>query len=330
MKQYPKKRFFQEPTKAQILRASSSFLHIETDLISRIESSLPGQTLIIERPLIPLTFPNSRKFLKHGEEVKPKRAYTLEEVARTRFVPVRLREEAFNNIGPRAYCGYSFMPLTGKDQRKRKVSLVECLEAARICAYAHHLGTGIEIKPYQDSARVETEGAEITVRVPSRTKKRQKYEFNLTSVPVIDGPYKFVVAQSLASSGHDCKRKQFDFRYRYEDDKESSRVFNFCAHEIAAYFKTINYYYYILKNFVPFDMNQFAAPTIRAVDFYKRLLDSVLIKDENLRTKDKLRKLHKAEKEILVWGLVEVYNHDSTFFATEKIENYDWSLRNIA
>lgn len=330
MTRYQKKKFFQEPTKAEILRNSSSILHTETDLVSRIESLLPGQVLVIERPLIPPSFPTHRKFLKHGWEVKPKRTYTLEDVAKTRFVPVRLREEAFNSIGPRAYCGYSFMPIAGKDQRKRKVSLVECLEAARIYAYAHHFGTGIEIKSYQDSARVETEGAQIVVRVPSRTQKHPKYEFNLTSVPVIDGPFKFAVAQNLASSGHDCKRKQYGFRFRFDDDKESSDVFNFCAHEIAAYFKVMNYYYYTLKNFVPFDMNQFAAPTRRAAEFYKRQCDSVLIRDENLRTKDKLRKPFKAEREILTWGLVEVSNYNQTFFAEEKIQDYNWELRRAA
>ena len=268
MTNYQKKQFFQEPTKARILKVST--INADDNLIDRIENLDEDKALIIETRLIPNNFPNSRKFLKHGQEVKPTRVYTLEEVAKERFVPVQLREQAFNDINKKAYCGYSFMPFVGKDRRKRKVTLTECIEGARIFAYAHNIGTGIEFKSYEDSRRAESEGAEIPVRVPSRRKKLSKYDFNLTSVPVIDSQNKFAVAQSIGSSGHDCKRKQYDFRYKYEDDKESSKVFNFCAHEIAAYFEIINHYKNKLKTLVPLDMGQFAISTIKTVNYYKR------------------------------------------------------------
>lgn len=53
------------------------------------------------------------------------------------------------------------MPLIGNDWRKRKVPLVECLEGARLFAYAHQIGNSIRVKPYSDARRVETEGAEV-------------------------------------------------------------------------------------------------------------------------------------------------------------------------
>jgi len=323
---YQKKQFFQEPTKARILKVST--INADNNLVDRIENLDENQALIIETRLISNNFPNSRKFLKHGPEVKPKRQYTLSQIAKERFVPVQLREQAFNGIGNKAYCGYSFIPFVGRDKRKRKVSLVECLEGARIFAYAHNIGTEIEFdpKPYDQSKRVESEGANIPVKVPSRRKKLSKYNFNLISVPVIDSPNKFVVSLGIASTGHDCKGKQYDFRYRYKDDKEGSDVFNFCGHEIAAYLKIIDHYWRKEKNIVPLEMSPFALPTMKTVDYYKRLCDSVLIRDETSKAKDQLRKLNKAEKEILLWGLVYKYNHDDTFFATEKIENYDWSL----
>mgnify|MGYP001571393406 CR=1 FL=1 len=40
-----------------------------------------------------------------------------------------------------------------------------------------------------------------------------------------------------------------------------------------------------------------------------------------------LRKLNKADKEILLWGFVHRYKHNETFFARERIENYDCQLR---
>lgn len=320
------KQFFREPSKSLILKAS--IINVDSDLVDRIENLNENEALIVETRLIPLKYETPRKFLKHGLEVKPPRVYTLEEMAQKKFVPVALREQAFDGIKNKAYCSYSFIPMVG-DKRKRKVSLVECLEATRIYAYAHKIGTGIEFdpKPYDNALRVKKEGAEIPVKVPSRIKRRQKYEFNLTSVPVIDSEYKFVVAQNIASSGHNCKKKQFDFRYKFEDDKETSRVFNFCAHEIAAYLKIIDYYWNSQKNIIPLEMSQFAIPTKRTVNFYKRLYDSVLIRDENINSKDKLRHLYKAEKEILLWGLVYKYEHNETFFATEKIKDYDWGLR---
>ena len=326
MTDYPKKQFFQEPTKSRILRVND--VSADDNLVDRIEHLEEGEALIIETKLIPQKFSNSRKFLKHGPEVKPTRVYTLEEVARNKFVPVQLREEAFNSIEKHAYCSYSFMPFTGKDQRKRKVSLVECVEAARIFAYAHNLGTGIEFKSYEESLKVESEGATIPVKIPSRRRKYSKYEFNLISVPVIDSKNKFMVSQGIGSSGHNCKRSQYSFRYVYEEDKESSRVFDFCAHEIAAYFEIINHYWKILKNIIPLEMSQFAIPTQRTIDYYKRLYDSVLMMDQDL-TQDKLRKLNKAEKEILLWGFVHKYKHNETFFATDKLENYNWQLRNM-
>ena len=322
-----KKHFFEEPKKSQILKLGIE--SAEKDLVQRIENLIEGHALIIEQRLIPQEFPAQRKFLKHGQEVKPARVYTLEQLAKERFVPVKLREEAFNQITNTAYCGYSFVPFVGRERRKRKVSLVECLEGARIFCYSHNIGTGIEIEIYEESKRVETEGAEIVVKIPSRTKKRPKYNFNLVSVPVLDSQTKFAVAQSIASSGHDCKRKQYDFRYRYEDDKESSRIFNFCAHEIAAYFEIINQSWNSRKNIIPLEMSQFAIPTMMSVNYYKRLCDSVLIRDNILKTKDKLRKLNKAEKEILMWGLVYKHGHDETFFTRDKIENYDWKLRHL-
>ena len=327
MKNYPKKTFFEEPSKSNILKVTT--ISANSDLVDRIENLQENEALIIETGLIPLKYETPRKFLKHGLEVKPTRVYTLEELAKERFVPVALREQAFNNIKQKTYCSYSFMPFVGKDKRKRKVSLAECLEASRLFAYSHTLGTGIEIKIYEDAQRVKKEGATVACKVTSRRIKQPKYTFNLVSVPVIDSEDKFAIAQNILSTGHNCKKKQYDFRYRYEDDKESSTVFNFCAHEITAYWEIINHYWNVLKRITPLEMSQFAIPTQFTVDFYKRLCDSVLIKDENINEKDRLRKLNKAEKEILLWGLVYKYKHDKTFFAREKIERYNWSLRNI-
>jgi len=326
------KKFFKQPKKSMILKSTHP-RSAGDDLVNIIRKIEEGQSIIIERGIIPDSgkFSTPRKFLKHGPELKLKRFSSLKEYLEIntakRPTPVQLRDKAFLEMGDHSFCGISFIPITGNDKRKRKISLVESLAGAWIFAYEHQINNGIEIRAYQESRRVEFEGAIITVRVPSRTKGKRRYEFTLDSVPVVDSQYKIAIAHSIRSSGHDCKRKEYGFRFRYSGDKENSDVFNFCAHEIAAYLEVINYFLNERKNIIPLQMSQFPIPTTLAVDFFKRLCDSTLIRDNQSRYKDKLRKLNQAEKEILLWDLVYKEGPDATFFATEKVEKYDWSLR---
>jgi hypothetical protein len=315
-----RKSYFQEPTAGEI-KQYSRIRDISRHFVGEIEDLCEDEALILHANLIPKSFRNGRHFLKHGPEVMLPRRKTLEEAIRYRKTPVQLREMAFDGIRTPFHPGYSIMPFVGKDQRKRRFSLVEELEGAKIFAYSHqNPATGIEVKPYDDSAAVETQGAEIIVSVPSRTQKQPRHKFKFSSVPIVDSKEKWGIAHNIATD-HTCDRKRFDIRYRYKDDKESSRVFNFCAHEAAAYLAIIDHYWLNEKNIRPLEMSQFAIPTQDTVDFYRKLSENCLIqgKDET-----KPRKLTKAEKEILLWGLVQNKGHDATFFATEKVRDYDW------
>lgn len=318
------KTYFQEPTRAQIMKYIS-VRNFSRDLVSNILSLGENEAGIIEARLIPEEFKNSRKFMKQEQDVKIQRFYSLEAMVNNRKTPVQLREIAFNKIKPQSYSCYSFKPFTGNDTRTRRVSLVECLEGIHLYCYASQPGTGfnkpsIEIKPYHDAKRVEKDGAEIKVKVSSRTKKQPKYEFKFSSVPVIDSREKWTIAYNILTD-HNCGSKRFNIRYTFLTDKESSRVFNFCSHEIAAYLAIVDYYKNKEKNIIPLQMSQFAIPTQEAVDFYVKLCNNCLIK----APKSKLpRKLNRAEKEILLWGLVYKLGHDRTFYATEKVRDYKW------
>ena len=176
--------------------------------------------------------------MKHGPEIKPRRQYSIEQAIRERLTPVQLREQDFNMLNGPFYCSYSFMPL-GKDQRKRKVSLRECLEGEKIYSYANQVkGAEIIVRPYADSKRVSRDGAEVVIEMPSRTKKQRRSRFKLMSIPVIDCPEKYAIALNFGST-HSCPSKEFKIRYTYEKSKETSQVFNICAHEIASYLKVI-------------------------------------------------------------------------------------------
>lgn len=321
-----KKQFFKEATKAQI----KSKKYIDFSELGDFASiaSLESDEYTIVREFVPRGYESARKFMKHGPEVKPRRVYTIDQAVRLGKTPVQLREEAFDNIHGNNYCGYSFVPF-GKDARKRKVGLVECLEGARLFAYAYQSKTGIKVKPYSDAKRVRIDGAEVIAEVPSRTKKEKRIMFKLTSVPFIDSREKYVISLNIGSD-HSCASKRFNIRYRYSDDKESSGVVNICAHEIAAYLQLIQQEIQENKNLIPLQMSQFAIPTQETVNYYLRLGDNLLVNDESLESKDQLRKPNRAEKEIALWALVEGWGHDRTFYAEKSrdgnVQDYKWQI----
>ena len=317
------KLFFQEPT-ATTIEDYRYVRYISQDFIDNILDIPDDEAVIIEGSLIPEEFGSSRKFIKHGKEVKLKRYRSLEQIAKSRKTPVQLREEAFNKIQNNAYSGYSFKPFMVPDKRTRKVSLVECLEGTRIYCYANQQIEGKPsisvVKSYKDSSGVEKDGADIIVKVPSRTKKMSRYNIKFMSVPVVDSRMKWGIAYGI-SSDHNCMHKKYLIRFRHKNDKETSRQFNFCAHEIAGYLGIIDHFHNNHKNLIPLQMSQFAIPTQYTVDFYKKLCNNSLI-----RTDSKVRKLNKSEKEIFLWGLVYKQDHDSTFYAAEKVKDYNWKI----
>jgi len=321
VKNQKKKSFFKDTTKGQIKKKNL----VEADLLDITQ--ITNDEYIILEPIFAGNYDSARKFMKHGPEVKPRRQYSIEQAIRERLTPVQLREQDFNLLNGPFYCSYSFMPL-GKDKRKRKVSLRECLEGARIYAYANQIkGAEIIVKPYADSKRVARDGAEVLVEMPSRTKKQKRLRFKLMSVPVIDSPEKYAIALNFGST-HSCPLKEFKIRYTYERSKETSQVFNVCAHEIAGYLKVIEHFYNEEKNLIPLQMSQFAIPTQVTVDFYKKMNNNLLVRDNQLTSKDKLRKPRIADLEVGLWSWVKHNGHDKSFFPKSSIDgnvaDYNW------
>jgi hypothetical protein len=317
------KSYFAQPTPGQIKRYTN-VREASSDLVNQILDLAKDDALIIKTRLIPQGHKTSKKFMKHAVEIKTKRFYSLEEAIQTRRTPVQLREEAFNDLRTPFKCGYSFKPFLGNDKKTRRVSLVECLEGTKLYCYVHQensnsITPSITVKPYDDAVRVDREGAEILVKVPSRMKKAPRYEFKVSSVTVADTKNKWANAYNI-STDHDCQSKRFNIRYAYDWDKESSKVFNFCAHEVAAYLAIVDYYWTEKKNVIPLQMSQFAIPNKETVDYYNKLSKNCLIQENG----EKTRKLNQAEKEILLWGLVKKLGHDNTFFAKDKVRDYNF------
>ncbi len=320
-----KKPFFKERTIAQIRKANLVEISTTSDI-----SQLSTNEFAIIDPFFPGDAESARKHMKHGPEVLPRRQYTKTQAINERLTPIQLRAEVFDSLNGPCYSCYSIHPL-GQDKRKRKISLVECLEGARIYAYANQVqGVEINIKPYADAKRVATDGAEIMVEVPSRTSNHKRLKFKLINIPIVDSPAKFAITPNIGST-HSCPAKTYKIRYPYESSKETSQVFNICAHEIAGFLKIIEHYWNNEKNIVPLQMCQFAIPTQKAVDFYLKLCNNILIKDPKLKSKHKLRKLRIADKEIALWKLTQNLGHDKTFYSKKSrdgdIADYNWEVK---
>ena len=80
---------------------------------------------------------------------------------------------------------------------------------------------------------------------------------------------------------------------------------------------------------IPVQMCQFAIPTQQTVDYYLKLGNNILIYDNNLKNKNKLRKPNRAEKEIGLWALVKSLGHDKTFYSKKSrdgdVADYRWN-----
>lgn len=318
---YTKREFFHKPMIRDITNGRTQILGTNIDdLVMMIVESEEDNYLLIEEGV--LFEEDPRKWLKHGREVKLRRFRSLEKMVDARLDPVQLREKAFSEL-KRDYCGYTFLPVSGKDQRKRKVHLVDCVEGSRIYSYVVNSIASIDIRPYDDAKRTSKDGASLIVNVPSRQPKQGRYKFKMFSAPVVDSRDKYGISLRLATD-HSCEHKRYQIRYRYETDKESSNIFTFCPHEIAAYLAIIDHYWLNDKNITPLQMSQFALPTQFTADFDRRLRTQVITQYTTKNGRQKRRTLNRAEMEKLYWRFVGLYGHDRTFFATEKLRDYNW------
>jgi hypothetical protein len=333
-----KKTFFKTPTIGQI-KKNKTICEITNNLIENILSLKKNQTAILNVNLIPKQYRNSKHFLKHGPEVKVREYSSLKDALTKRITPVKLREEAFNKIKNPILSGYSYKPIIGNDKRTRKIQLVDCINGAKIFGYTYQdiLGCpSIDFeKNYKDATGVQKDGSNIIAWVPSTSKNQPRYKIKLSSVTVEDTQRKWGLAYNLFSN-HSCDEKTYNIRYKHKDQNELSNVEKFCQHDIAMYHAILDNYVNEKKNWIPLEQSIIAIPTQFTVDFYNKLNNQCLIKEKNKQPK----KLNKAHKEILLWGLIykmqekyqkeialgnkAINGHDKTFFATDKLRNYKW------
>ena len=346
-----KKAFFKERTPVQIARLNTQNAYRQGRLVSRIRGLDDDQGIIVRAQIIPGRFYSgtrtgeeaTRKAYKHGDLIKLSQPKTQGAAFESNEIPLAIRARDFSKLQEKReeeinVIGYSWRPVQGRDRRMRKVVFSDAFEGAMRFAYADLFG-GVQVKSYSDAKRVAKEGADVVCRVPSKQKKKPRYVIKLKHVPVEGSTERRAVTWSLSAEGGQWDEREesqepmsgvMNMRYTYEDDKEGSDIFTFTPHQIAACLGVINYHNKE-HNWTPFEMSQFAIPSKMAADFYRKLCNNVAVFDPTVvSNKQKLRKLHRAEKSILIARLIGDQGHDATVYwdpgRDGKLRNYDWTV----
>jgi len=338
-----KKSFFRERSVAGIRSLNPRKVYTQRDLVRRILDLSPEDALELRFPLIPADFRRelsgreaSRKYHKHGIYIKLDFPVTRADAYRSREIPLQIRARTLDKLRRvREHelfaLGFYWYPVQSRDRRKRIVPFSTILEGARLFAYAEKMTRGIEVEPYADSRRVARDGAEILCRVPSRTKKKQRYRDKLVHVPVVVNEKGLAISSSLKSDFEiSPENREYDIRYTWEDDREGSERFVFYPQDIAAYMAIIRRFNE-KHNLAPLVFNPLALPSRFEAEFYRKLGNNILIYDPTLSSKHKLRKLHLPEKSILLARTISVLGHDKTMYwdfeRDGKIDDYEWQVK---
>ncbi len=315
-----KKTFFQkrEPEEIQeTLKLKAAYT--PHNLVAKIYDLNPDTDAIeVRTPIIPLEFlrrntPDtlaSRKHYRHGwylplnqpqgQQAAYEYPYTPL-INRMQSLEVALRDLKEEQIW---MIGLRWFPVQGKDRRWRKVPFDAVIEGTKIYAYASQVAGKITVDDrYVEANIVQSEGAKLLCKVPSRTKRKQRYGLFLQSVPLTDSKEKKAIIWGLKSQYEDGKeplRMTFLHNLRYEDQqsRRGSDVFTFGPHEIAAYLAVIRKYWNGKDNTVPLEMNPFPLPSRQfATEYAEKLDNNVLVVDSSTR---RLRNLHLDEKCVML------------------------------
>jgi hypothetical protein len=339
-----RKSFFKERTKAEIKASVNAEVDLAYGLVQRIETLEGPESLIVNCSLIPNLFLRNasdvasaaRKYYKHGTYLSLPQPRTRQAAYTCKNIPLELRNIAFDKLSQipeenNFFLGYVFSPVQGNDLRKRVVPFVWLLEGARLYSYAQNFSGGITVKPYADAGRVKVEGADIVCDVPSREKKMSRYDVRLKHVPVEGSTERRAVTWSLCSDfgGNVPAHKLYNIRYTWPDERKTSDVFTFYPQDIAAYLAVIEYY--LPANLTPLEMTPLALPSRMAADFYVKLCNNVLIRDQTLCSEDKLRKPGFVEKSILISRLIGQKKSYEVMYADGardgKLRDYNWQIK---
>ncbi|MEK6934166.1 MAG: hypothetical protein AABW75_04810 [Nanoarchaeota archaeon] len=331
-----KKLFFRKRTPEKIEEELKvKRVYTQKSLVDRIWDLDPdAEAIELRTPLIPSKFffkaknaaEASRKNYKHGELICVDQPESRQEAYDYPYTPLDARMKAIDDAlrdkkeEEIKFVGFTWQPVQGTDRRWRVVPFDVPIEGVKIYDYAIHHAGGIEVQEkYTDAGAVKREGGQILCKVPSRTKRKKRYEINLVHVPLLPGKEANAIIWSLRSqyeSGKEPERITYLHHLRYENPKgpKSSDIFVFGPHEVAAYLAIIRKYWDGLANTVPLTSNPFPLPSKKYIEYSDKIDNNLVIYDPTLKSKKKLRNTHLDEKCILLARAIKVKGPWKTIF----------------
>jgi hypothetical protein len=325
-----KKDYFKEPTAAEIIKENRPvYAGTDTGIVSKVLGLEEGEYLALNSKVIPGSFRDAKRFLMNASPIELKSPDSIDEAVQGAMTPGMAREEAMAVVNHPFHSGYGFRPFDENDDRRQRiVRLVELCEAVRIMSYGMQTGDDIRIGRVYSGNNSSKSGSIVSVSVPSRTMGSKDYVFQMRSVATDpENVSNYAIANGFNTT---ISIPASDWAFGFgEMQKGGSKTIHIFAPEIAAYFKFMS----DPRNETSKKMSPFAVPTDLMVEFYRSLLSNVLMHDKAVKAGHKLRKLNKAEQEIMLWSLVQ----ETGYSLSLKREDYetpvgsiDWAIANAA
>ncbi len=247
------------------------------------------------------------KGFKKGRLVSMRRVEQNEAVEHE-ITPEVLLKEALSKLNlANMYVGYEWRGISYTQKEFRICTLVESIEGSLI--YKNASGDEqLRVQGYSDTMRAFAMGGYAVVSVPSVGKEdRNAYTIRLERLPLVAKKAANNKAYALwpdVNSTHDCPEQVWMFHYgrivrgRERTGKEKL----FCAHEVAAYIKTAEFFRANKDYRIPF--SPFVLPTEKLFGLYTALSGKTLKECLDNNGKIRRRTLNNVEKEVLMWMVI--------------------------
>ena len=322
------KRFLKKVAKVIYESTFNDAIIIERDILPHKEEYVNSKTGEID----------SNKFMNHTPNLKLPRYSSFSSLKKklgnsdeTILTTSQNIKRLYDNLDTKThffYSGYTFRPFYGTPNKTiRKISLTEILKGTVI--YLTNNLADAKTKPYDSAKIVKKEGTQLTVSIKSRSNDKL-LSVKLISVPIENNIQKWPISYGLLSE-HDCEFKKYrNLTYKKENSLGTSYIYNFCAHEIAAYIFAAEHYYNEENNIIPYLFRPFEIPNQNALDLFSKFRNNVLIRkvenESDKITKDTYRHLYDAEMEILFNANIADISFDNLFRHNKgvKIRDYVW------
>ena len=284
-------------------------------------------------------YTHSQNFLKRGPYVRLETPKSIEDAMRKSLSALASKQYAFtHNLKsdvPYAGCAWWALRLN----QMKIFHLRDVYEGQRIIAYAHQ-SEDKEDKcrryKYEKTTDIGEQGAIFIVEVPSRTAEQARYQVTLHHIPILQDNrfHRFFLWRELTGTGHGGAFRKKGEKYARGCTKTydpitfrtKSKVDVYCPHEVAAYI-------YVSQKKREEDgvviRQPFPLVTQQAIDFYLKLQNNVLIREERKgritgKVSQRNRVLNETEVEILLWEEVKKYGYDPLFYSRTRLQERKW------